>query len=184
MRAWHRKTLVPTLAVSLVLVTPEAVLGQSLSSRPASVALTVVVPPRELAVPPRELAELTTIEHATLHGSGDAARDVQAVIGIANRPASRIEVRLGADWASTSARVLVQNRAGDFEPLASATRTVAATVPASAVGARSRLRFRLESERPLATIVSIPIEYRVTIGEGDQIAIWTFPSVLQVGGKP
>lgn len=177
MRASHRKALVPTLAVSLVLVIPEAVLGQSLSSRPASIALTVVVPPRELA-------ELTTIEHTTLHGSGDAARDVQSVIGIANRPASRIEVRLGADWASTSARVLVQNRAGDFEPLASATRTVAATVPASAVGARSRLRFRLESERPLAAIVSIPIEYRVTVGEGDQIAIWTFPSVLQVGGKP
>ena len=177
MRAWHRKTLVPTLAVSLVLVTPEAVLGQSLSSRPASIALTVVVPPRELA-------EVMTIEHATLLGSGDATRDVQAVIGIANRPASRIEVRLGADSASTSARVLVQNRAGEFEPLASATRTVVATLPATAVGARSRLRFRLESERPLAAIVSIPIEYRVTIGEGDQIAIWTFPSVLQVGGKP
>jgi len=176
MRASHRKVLVPTLAVSLVLVTPEAVLGQSLSSRPASIALTVVVPPRELA-------ELTNIEHATLHGSGDVARDVQAVIGIANRPASRIEVRLGADWASTSARVLVQNRAGDFEPLDS-TRTVAATVPATAVGARSRLRFRLESERPLAATVSIPIEYRVTVGEGDQIAIWTFPSVLQVRGKP
>jgi hypothetical protein len=176
MRASHRKALVPSLAVSLVLVTPEAVLGQSLSSRPASIALTVVVPPRELA-------EVMTIEHATLLGSGDATRDVQAVIGIANRPASRIEVRLGADWASTSARVLVQNRAGEFEPLASATRTVVATLPATAVGARSRLRFRLESE-PLAAIVSIPIEYRVTVGEGDQIAIWTFPSVLQVGGKP
>jgi len=177
MRAWHCKSLAPSLVVSLVLITPEAALGQSLSSRPASIALTVVVPPRELA-------ELTTIEHATLLGSRDAARDVQAVIGIANRPASRIEVRLGADWSSTSARVLVQNPAGEFEPLASATTIVAGTVPATTADARSRLRFRLESERPLAAIASIPIEYRVTVGEGDQIAIWTFAAVLPVGGKP
>lgn len=177
MSASNRKALVPSLAASLVLTTPAAVVGQSVSSRPAAVALTVVVPPRALS-------ELATVEHATLFGGNDTARDVHAVIGVANRQPSRIEVRLGADWSDASTRVFVRNRAGEFELLASTTPIVAATTPAASTNGRSRLQFRLESERPMAAGMSIPVEYRVTIGEGDEIAVWTFPSLLQSGGKP
>jgi hypothetical protein len=176
MSASTRKTLVPSLAVSLVLAAPQAVIGQSVSSRPASIALNVVVPSRASG-------ELATIDDVTVINRTDSALDVQAIVGIANRTASRVEVRLGAGWSPDSTRVLVQNRTGEFEPLASATPIIAATTPASSTDPRSRLRFRLESERRMPAGLSIPIEYRVTLGQGDQIAVWTVPARLHIGGK-
>ena len=55
-----RTVLVPSLAASLILMTPHAVPAQAVSSRPASVALTVVVPPRGLG-------NLTSVDAAVLH---------------------------------------------------------------------------------------------------------------------
>jgi hypothetical protein len=46
---------------------------------------------------------------------------------------------------------------------------------------RSVLQFRVESDWPLSTSsLAIPIEYRITVGEGDQISHWSFASRIQV----
>ena len=177
MSASTRKVLVPLLAASLVLVTSEAVLGQSVSSRPASIALTVVVPPR---LP----SAAATTDGATVLSRTDAALDLQAVVGIANWPSSRIAVRLGPGWSADSMRVLVQTQSGEFAPLGAANAVIAGATSPLDTDTGSRLRFRLEFERPAPVGLSIPIEYRVTVGQGDQIAIWTFASFLQVGGTP
>jgi hypothetical protein len=29
----------------------------------------------------------------------------------------------------------------------------------------------------------VPVEYRITVGDGDQIAVWTVPAVLDLGAK-
>ena len=177
MSASTRKALVPSLAAYLALATPDVALGQSVSTRPASVALTVIVPPRVGS-------ELTMTDRATILRRTESTLDVQTLVGIANHPAARIEVRLGAGWSTESTRVLVRGRSGGFEPLATDAAVVAASIPASRTDARSRLQFRVESERAMQSLVSIPVEYRVTVGAGDQIAVWTFPALLEVADKP
>ena len=169
--------LVPSLAASLALVTPETIAGQSVSTRPASIALTVIVPPRAVASP-------ATVERAAVLRQSASALDVQAMVGVATGAASRIEVRLAAAWRTDSTRVLVQNAKGEFEALGVDTPIIAATAPVSGEGSRSFVRFRLESERPLsAATVSVPIEYRITVGHGERITIWSFPAFLHVGGE-
>jgi hypothetical protein len=80
-------------------------------------------------------------------------------------------------------RVLVQNRAGEFETLGG-DHPVALFVPvATRSDARSRLTFRVETDTTIAQRVSVPVEYRITVGDGDQIAIWTVPAVLDLGAK-
>jgi hypothetical protein len=170
-----RLALVPVLGASLVLVAPGSAAGQVVSTRPASVTLTVVVPPRASS-------QLTTSGDATVVGRTNSVVDVQAAVGVVNRIASRIEVRLGAGWNAESTRVLVKNRRGEFEPLVAEVATVVATTPVSSADARSLLRFRLESGRSMAPApLTVPVEYRITVGQGDQIAVWSFPAVLQVG---
>jgi hypothetical protein len=169
-----RKVLMPPLTALLVLVTPEAVRGQTLSARPASVALTVFVPPRE--------PNLTTFEAMVVRRTASSI-DIETMVGIAGRPASRIEVRRGTGWSPDMPRVLVQNRAGEFETLAGE-RPVALLIPVAArPDARSRLTFRVEADTTAAQRVSVPVEYRITVGDGDQIAVWTVPAVLDLGAK-
>jgi hypothetical protein len=172
-----RVVLVPSLAaISLVMVASTTVAGQTMSGRPASVSLTVVVPPRPEG-------HLTTAERTTVVRQTASALDFQAMVGVADHLASRIEVRLGSGWTADSARVLVQNQHGVFEPLAVDAAIVAASAPASMADARSLLRFRLESNRPMATAaVAIPVEYRITVGHSDQIAVWSFPTLIQLRG--
>jgi hypothetical protein len=171
-----RTVLVPSLAASLILMTPHAVPAQAVSSRPASVALTVVVPPRGLG-------NLTSVDAAVLHRTSSTL-DLEAIIGVGHHPVSRIEVRLGAASVTDSTRVLVQSRSGEFQRLASDVPVTAAVAPVARDDARSRLRFRIESQQRPTSLVSVPIEYRVTVGEGDQVAVWTFPAFLEIGGKP
>jgi hypothetical protein len=168
--------LVPSLAASLALVTPATMVGQSVSARPASIALTVIVPPRASTSP-------ATVERSTVLRQSASAVDLQAMVGVATGPASRIEVRLAAAWPTDSTHVLLQNPEGEFEALGFDTPVVAATTPVSGEDSRSFVRFRLESERPLsAATVSVPIEYRITVGHGERITVWSFPAFLHVGG--
>ena len=170
-----RKVLVPSLAASLVLVTPAVTRAQTSSVRPASVALTVVVPQRATN-------HLTSVDAIVLRRT-DSMLDVETVVGIANRPASRIEIRLGAGWSARFARVLVQNRSGEFEALTADAGIAAAVVPGGGGDTHSRLKLRIESEQPMETAISVPVEYRVTIGEGDQVAVWAFPARLEIGKR-
>ena len=168
-----RVVFVPAIAVSLAMVAPTAVAGQTLNARPASVSLTVVVPPRPES-------RVVTGDRAIVIGQTASALDFQTVIGVADHRASRIEVRLGAGWTSDSARVLVQNAFGEFERLGANT-SVIAVGTSSPSDARSVLRFRLERDHPVAmAAVAIPVEYRITVGQSDQIAIWSFPSLIQL----
>ncbi|HET8784855.1 MAG TPA: hypothetical protein VFM38_04425 [Candidatus Limnocylindrales bacterium] len=90
---------------------------------------------------------------------------------------SRVEVRLGPGWNADSAHVLVRNRAGLFEQVGT---HAAVVVDAGHIApSRSPVHFRIESTRPVSLPVAIPVEYRVTIGSGDEIAVWTFPSIVR-----
>jgi hypothetical protein len=173
-----RSTVVSSLAlVSLTLAALRSASGQAVSARPVSVALTVVVPPRSQSA-------LTTETTATLVGRTASALDLQTVVGLAHRPASRIEVRLGVGWVSDTARVLVQTETGKFKPLQQNETEVAAAATPSLADTRSLLRFRVESDRPLSTgSLEIPVEYRITVGHGDQFSVWSFASRIRLDAR-
>lgn len=162
-------------SIALVLASPAALAGQSLSARPAAVALTVVVPPHA----PRE-AEWVTERAATVVRRTAIAVDLETMVRLGDRAASRIEVRLGAPLSADSSRVWIQNQDGAFEPLVRSASIVAVDVPPSSALPQSSLHFRIESSGPSpSSSVSIPVEYRVTVGAGDEIAVWSFPAVLK-----
>jgi hypothetical protein len=155
-------------------MSPGSLGGQTLSARPASVSLTVVVPS-----PLRDAAALPGDERATLLQRSATTLDLETIVGLANHPASRIEVRLGRTWTPDSATVSVRNRFGEFEPLGTTATVVAMDAPPSLTRARAAVQFRVVSETPVSAL-AIPVEYRITIGTGDQIEVWTFPSVVRL----
>jgi hypothetical protein len=171
-----QKALVPCLAsIALIFASPHAIAGQSLSARPASVALTVVVPPH---APPR--SGVTADGGATVISRTSTAVDLETRVGLGDRPTSRIEVRLGAAWNTDSARVWVRNRNGTFEQLLRNAMIVALDSPPTHSAAPSPLYFRVESTRPIAlSSLAIPVEYRLTVGAGDEIAVWSFPTLIR-----
>jgi hypothetical protein len=171
--------LMPSMiAMALVVATPASGLGQTSSARPGAVSLTVVVPSR---LAPG--ASLTGDDRSTVLHRSVNMLDVETMIGVAERPASRIEVRLGRGWTSDSAHVLVRNRNGQFEPLDSGARVIALDTPAAFSRVRTPLRFRVASNQSMPMTLAIPVEYRITVGTADQIAIYTYPSVIQLGGS-
>jgi hypothetical protein len=74
--------------------------------------------------------------------------------------------------------VWVQNHHGEFEPLDAGSSVIAIDAPGSLARNQSALRFRVEGGGP-DTSPTVPIEYRLTVGEGDQIAVWRFTSVIR-----
>jgi hypothetical protein len=175
-----RRAVVPSLASIVVAVaSPNALGGQLVSARPASVSLTVVVPPH--AQPD---AVVTSEGNVALVRRTPTAIDLETVVGLASRPTARIEVRLGESWNADSTRVLVRNRRGEFEQLARNTSIVALDSPQESTGLPSPLQFRVESRRPVtASSLTIPVEFRVTVGAGDEFSVWTFSSLLRVDSE-
>jgi len=161
--------------VVAVIAAPRSLVGQTLGARPASVAITVVVPSR---LGPND--PMTTDGRGTIVRRGATTFDVETLVGLAERAASRIEVRLGAGWSPDSARVMVRNRNGEFEALASDVPVIALDGPPSRADAHSAVQFRIAADRTPATF-SIPVEYRITVGASDQVAVWCFPSLIRVG---
>ena len=162
--------------VVAVIAAPRSLVGQTLGARPASVALTVVVPSR---LGPND--PMTTDGRGTIVRRGATTFDVETLVGLAERAASRIEVRLGAGWSPDSARVMVRNRNGEFEALASDVPVIALDGPPPArADARSAVQFRIAADKTPATF-AIPVEYRITVGASDQVAVWCFPSLIRVG---
>ncbi len=171
-----QKVFVPSLvSIALLCAAPELLAGQLPSARPASVALTIVVPSH---APP---VGATMDGSATVISRTSTAVDVQTMVGLGDRPTSRIEVRLDPAWDANSARVWVRNRNGTFERLMSNATVVAldASLAQSSL-APSPLHFRVESgPRAAPSSLTIPVEYRLTVGAGDAIAVWTFPTLIR-----
>jgi hypothetical protein len=120
---------------------------------------------------------------ATVIGRTATAVDVQTMVGLGDRPTSRIEVRLDPAWDAESARVWVRNHNGTFEQLMSSATVVALDAPlAPPSRVPSPLHFRIESgRRAVPSSLAIPVEYRLTVGAGDEIAVWTFPTLIRFG---
>jgi hypothetical protein len=75
----------------------------------------------------------------------------------------------------------VRNRNGTFEQLMRNATVVALDAPlARSSLAPSPLHFRVESgRRAVPSSLAIPVEYRLTVGAGDEIAVWTFPALIR-----
>ena len=144
-----------------------------MSARPASVSLTVVVPPRL-----SDANALALDERAKVVARSSTTVDLEKVVGLIDRPTSRVEVRRGAGWSADAPRVWVQNLRGNFEPLDTGSSVVAVDAPGSLARSQSALRFRVEADRPSAS-VAVPVEYRITVGDGDQITVWRFTSTIR-----
>lgn len=173
--AFHRVLLPSLPSIALILASPSILAGQGLSARPASVALTVVVPPHTSPT-----AGLIADGSAIVVGRTSTAIDLETMVGLGDRPTSRIDVRLGTAWDGDSARVWVRNHNGTFQQLLRNATVVAVDTPFALSVARSSLQFRVEPTRAVTRpSMAIPVEYRVTIGAGDQIAIWTYPMLIQ-----
>jgi hypothetical protein len=71
----------------------------------------------------------------------------------------------------------VQNQRGEFEPLETQSSVIALDAPGSQARRQSSLRFRVETGHEAS--LTVPVEYRITVGEGDQIAVWHFTSVIR-----
>ena len=170
-----QKVFVPSVAsIALICACVGALPSQVPSARPASVALTVVVPPH---APP--LSAMTD-GSATLIRRTSTALDLETMVGLGDRPASRIEVRLGTAWDPEVARVWVRNRDGIYEQVIRDATVVALDAPHAHSLAPSPLHFRVESTRPAElSSLAIPVEYRMTVGAGDEITVWTFPTLLR-----
>ena len=161
-------------AIALMLATPDSLIAQ-LSGRPASVSLTVVMPSRV------DVDNALTADGATIVLQRTATMlDVETLVGLADRPASRIEVRLGAGWPTDAARVLVRDRNGVFQQLESDANVVAIEAPASLMRPRPAVQFRVAAGASTSAALAIPVEYRITVGASDQIAVWTVPSLLHL----
>lgn len=178
MKTPGRKCLGGLLAATPFAVSsPKALIAQTLSTKPASVSLTVVVPGHY----PSAIAPVTD-GGTRLVRRTTAAVDVDALLGAVDRLVSRIEVRLGAGWSADSGRVLVRDRAGEFQELDRDTTVVAGD---AAVAGTSAIRFRIEPTRAMsASRLAVPVEYRLTLGSGDQFAVWSFSSLVRLDAAP
>jgi len=163
-------------AISLGLAAPVPLLGQLVSARPATVGLTVVVPPKAPAT-----GTLTSEGVVSLISATPTAIDVETRVGLTSRKPARVEVRLGDGPPAESSRIWIRNARGEFERLQRDASVVAIDGPLETTETHPALRFRVESNDRLAvTSLAIPVEYRLTVGNGDQFSVWSFPSVLRV----
>lgn len=173
-----KQRIVPLLlaAVSFRLPAPSTLAAQTTSSRPATVELTVVVPPPTSLGPALTSEDPASVVSATPNGI-----DLEMNVGLANRQPARIEVRLGAGWAVGPTQVWVRNTQGEFEPLQPNASVVAVdSPPLDPTQTRSTLFFRVRSPAPrTAASLAIPVEYRLTVGGGDTFSVWSFSSLLR-----
>jgi hypothetical protein len=158
---------------------PRVLPAQLISARPASVGLTVVVPSR---VQPETSA--VSQGNVLFLRTTPTAIDLETTVGLLDRPVTRVELRLGSAWRAESTGVWVQNHVGEFEQLLKDERVVAFDAPGTAGASSAPLRLRVESQpHRLASPMTIPLEYRLTVGSGDQFSVWSFSSLLRVGAE-
>lgn len=149
--------------------------AQLASARPASVSLTVVVPPHAQTEPAVASDGGVTVLTRTRN-----TIDLETIVRLTNRATGRVEVRLAPTWPSDSGRVWIRNQRGEFEPLVSGGPAVIVDTSGVGIGTSSLLRLRVESSRSLEQSLTVPLEYRVKVGSGDEFSIWSFPSVVRL----
>lgn len=111
------------------------------------------------------------------------AIDLETTVGLLDRPVTRVELRLGTAWSAESTDVWVQNSLGEFERLVRHDSVVALdAVTTDRSSAPLRLRVESRNHR-VASPMAIPLEYRLTVGTGDQFSVWSFSSLLRVGAE-
>ena len=175
MKPAARSGIAPLLTAIVSASVPGVTLAQLTSARPASVSLTVVVPPR-----PDVLVPVVAAQPVNVVRVGATAIDLETSITMGDRVPTRVEVSLGRDWASDATRVWVKNARGEMVRLATHDRVLAFDQAVGAAVSPS-VRFHVESDRPFATpAFDVPVEYRVRIGTGDAVSTWTFASSLRV----
>jgi hypothetical protein len=102
------------------------------------------------------------------------------MIALANRKTTRVEVRLGSTWRAESTSILVRDQHGNLTRLLREANVVAFDAPDGRAMIETPLHFRIESTTPLATMsLAVPLEYRLTVGRGDEFSVWTFASLLR-----
>ena len=175
-----RCAALPTLTViACSLASSRVTDAQLVSARPASVALTVVVPPR----PSANLAASANGSVSFISATPTTI-DLEAMVHGLDPSASRLEVRLGGEWSADSAGVLVRNARGEFERLSRGTGVVAIDALPIMVGSTNTIRFRVASAQPRRSpFPAIPLEYRLTVGRGEEFQVWSFTSLLQVDAE-
>ena len=173
-----RYAALPSIAViACSLASPRVTGAQLVSARPASIALTVVVPPRS-----RPNVAAVSEPSVSLISTTPTTIDLETTVNVIDRSVTRLEVRLGTGWSAESTVVSVRNAHGEFERLSGETGVVAIDAMPRMVGSTTALRFRVESARPRrSTAATIPLEYRLTMGRGDEFSVWSFSSPLHVG---
>ena len=168
-------TLLASIAFGLA--SPRALSAQLMSARPASVALTVVVPPRN-----QSAVGVVSEGNVSLVRTTPTAIELETMVGLPDRRVTRVELRLGSAWSAESTGVWVRNQRGEFERLLRDDSVVTFDTPAMVVRSGAPLRLRVESAPGgLASPMVIPLDYRVTVGSGDVFSVWSFSSLLHVG---
>ena len=168
-------TLVASIASGLA--SSRELSAQLMSARPASVGLTVVVPPRN-----QSEAGVVSEGSVSLVRATPTAIELETMVGLPDRRVTRVELRLGNAWGAESTGVWVQNQYGEFERLLRDDSVVTFDTPLTVVRSGAPLRLRVESTPSgLPTPMVIPLDYRLTVGSGDEFSVWSFSSLLHVG---
>jgi hypothetical protein len=168
--------LISPALIAFGVASPRALAAQLISARPASVGLTVVVPPRV-----QSEASVVSQGNVSFLRTTPTAIDLETTVGLLDRPVTRVELRLAAAWSAESTDVWVQNYLGEFERLLRDDSIVALDAPLTVGRSRAPLRLRVESTpRRLASPIVIPLEYRLTVGSGDRFSVWSFSSLLRI----
>lgn len=165
--------------IAFGLASPRASPAQLISARPASVGLTVIVPPRL-----QSEAVVVSKGNVSFLRTTPAAIELETTVGLLDRQVTRIELRLGRTWSADSTGVWVQNQRGEFERLLRDESVVTLDAPPTVVRSEGPLRLRMESTPGrLALPMTIPLEYRLTVGSGDEFSVWSFSSLLRVSAE-
>src|SRR5687767_15451354 len=172
-----RSGIAPLLTAIVSASAPGVAPAQLTSARPASVSLTVVVPPRPASGP---VVATQPVKPVSVVRVGAHAVDLETSIMMGDRVPSRVEVSRRRAWPSDAKRVWVRNTRGELERLATHDRVIAFDLSAGSA-ALPAVRFHVESDGPFATAAfDVPVEYRVRLGTGDAVSTWTFESSLRV----
>jgi hypothetical protein len=133
-------------------------------------------------VPTRASADgaVATEGAVSLLGTTRTAIELETAVRLSNRHPTRIEVSLAPTWhVVDSGRIWVRNQRGAIEPLVSGGPAVVVPAP-STDSVPARLWLRVEAGRFLDRSFTVPLEYRVRVGSGDEYSVWSFPSLLRI----
>jgi hypothetical protein len=167
------------LAFAALLATTSVADAQGLSSRPASVSLIVIVPPK----PPSEDAFRDAVASRVLRRFGNTI-EVAGVVGLGHHAPNRIDVRLATDRGAilpSDIKVFVKDALGAFVPLQADTVVGVAESGAVPMTIIPDVVFRLESKDGTALQhIDLPVAYRLIVGSGERATRWTYESVVRI----